>query len=132
MKPNRILLVDDDISLLFGYRVEMEMEHLLIDTATTLAEADDLLNKEKYKAVVTDLNLAGKESFEGLIIVDLAIKKQPDSTVIVVTGISDDGIKESSLKAGAHFFLEKPVKACDLIQLFENHHSDKEAGGIRP
>jgi len=125
---DRILLVDDDESLLFGYKVEMEIDGFIVDATTTLTGAREFLNNQKYKAVVTDLNLCGKESLEGLGVVSLAIKVQPETTIIVVTGISDEGIKKRALDAGAHVYLEKPVKASDLIQLFKKGYWDKEAG----
>jgi DNA-binding response OmpR family regulator len=114
---NKLLLVDDDQAMVFGYRTEMELEGFEVDSAFTFEQAEQLINGNTYQAVVTDLNLSGKMDLEGLKVIKAARKNQPQSTVIIVSGISDEVVKKRALSCGAQRYLEKPVEARYIIAL---------------
>ncbi|MBF0431342.1 MAG: response regulator [Fibrobacteria bacterium] len=125
---NKILLIDDDESLLFGYKVEMELEGFVVHTATSIQEAEECLQESKYIAVITDLNLSGKDTQEGLLIISFAKKHQPLSTIMLITGTSDDEIEQRALETGAHIYLEKPVEAKKIAGLIRQRSIDDREG----
>ncbi|MFC1586272.1 response regulator [Fibrobacterota bacterium] len=114
---NRVLLVDDDRAVVFGYRTEMEIEGLKVDSAYTLDDAEQFIRAHIYRAVITDLNLSGKMDLEGIKVVKSVRQHQPESVIIAVTGISDEDVKKRVLDAGARHYLEKPVEARSIIKL---------------
>ncbi|MBF0429648.1 MAG: response regulator [Fibrobacteria bacterium] len=115
----KILLVDDEVTTVFGYKSEMEMLDIKVDGANTLHEAEEFLTSGTYQAVVTDLNLSGKMDLDGLLVIRTTLKYQPQAVIIVITGIGDDAIKKIVFDAGAHYYLEKPVEAQSIIALFK-------------
>ncbi|MBF0431676.1 MAG: response regulator [Fibrobacteria bacterium] len=127
--PDTILLIDDDESLLFGYKVEMELEGFCLQAITNLFAAKELLTTRRFNTVITDLNLSGTESYEGLEIIALAKQYQSKATIIVVSGISDENIKKKSLEVGANAYLEKPVKAKTLLNFIRRQVA--EAGEMQ-
>jgi DNA-binding response OmpR family regulator len=105
----RILLVDDEESILFAFKKVLSGPSVVVDTAQTFAEALNLLQYKSYMAVIADLRLTGAETKEGFEVIREAKRIQSDCKVIVVTAYGEDGTKEKVAELGADFYLEKPV-----------------------
>jgi diguanylate cyclase (GGDEF)-like protein len=106
-----VLIVDDDLSV----RNTMD-EYIANAGFSTLAassaeEALELIEKNNFAVVITDIRLPGLGGLE----LTKVIKQQNGSDVIVVTGYSDDYSYEEAINIGASDFVIKPVRLEELL-----------------
>ncbi len=106
---SRVLVVDDSPSVLFMLRRTLEAMDYAVDTAGTLEDALGALRRAPYRAVITDLRLAGDERTLGLELVEAARRALPRAVVIVLTGFGNPAVMEQVFRLGATFYFEKPV-----------------------
>jgi diguanylate cyclase (GGDEF)-like protein len=115
MKKNisdiNVLIVDDDLSV----RNTMD-EYIANAGFSTLAassaeEALELIKKNDFAVVITDIRLPGMGGLE----LTKVIKRKNGSDVIVVTGYSDDYSYEEAINIGASDFVIKPVRLEELL-----------------
>jgi DNA-binding response OmpR family regulator len=105
----RLLLVDDEEVILFGFGQVLAEPGLQIDTARTAEEAKALVRENSYHAAVLDMRLSDSTEMEGLELTAFIRSHQKDCRVIVLTAYGDDTVRLKALDAGADLFLEKPV-----------------------
>jgi DNA-binding NtrC family response regulator len=108
---HKILLIDDDDAVLFGYRQSLTKAGYHIADASTLREAKQRLADDDYNALVLDLKLPDGNAIDWI----PEIKKTyPDIPIIVVTGSGDIPTAVKAMKSGAENFLVKPVETDNL------------------
>jgi DNA-binding response OmpR family regulator len=110
----RILIVDDEEVILFGYKQVLSEPWLVVDTAETVNEAKVLLGTNQYAASILDLRLSNSMVLEGLELIPFVKNTQKDCPIIVVTAYGDEATKRKTLDSGADLFLEKPVDTEDI------------------
>jgi diguanylate cyclase (GGDEF)-like protein len=79
--------------------------------ASSAEEALDLIEKNNFSVVITDIRLPGMGGLE----LTKVIKQKNGSDVIVVTGYSDDYSYEEAINIGASDFVIKPVRLEELL-----------------
>ncbi len=111
MHPYKILLVDDDEAVLFGYRQILAKTGYRVSEALNLQDARQLISDDDFDIIVLDLKLPDGNALEWI----PEIKKTyPDVPVIVVTGSGDVPTAVKAMKSGAENFLTKPVDVDNL------------------
>jgi len=115
----RILLADDEESLLLAYQKLLRAPGITIDTIQNVADAQKMLEKNFYDAVIVDLRLAGTMEMDGLQIISGTKRRYPQSNIIALTGYSDNQIKQKVINAGASYLFEKPVSALLIKELLK-------------
>ena len=112
-----VLIVEDEEVLLSFLRTALERGGVNAVGAASGAEALDLLAKEKFAGVVSDLRMPG--GIGGAEIFDWVKQNQPElaSRFLFITGnVSDDYAMETRERTGA-LFIEKPFRIALLIEL---------------
>ena len=104
-----ILLVEDEEALLFGLTKLLEGTGATVHAARTLEEAGAFLSGNAYKAVITDLRLTGTTIVEGLEVIALTKKMQPECKIIAMTAYAGSETRSRVEELGVDFYLEKPV-----------------------
>lgn len=112
----RILIVDDDNTILMVFKALLEDSQLVVDTADSVEKAQELVQKQNYQAVITDLRLTGIEGREGLEVIAAFKKHSPDTRVILLTAYGTPDLLNEALGLGIDLYLEKPVSSADLRQ----------------
>jgi two-component system cell cycle response regulator len=107
----QILIVDDDPAIRDSMKEAMEMAGYRPFLASCAEEALELLSKNMFHVVITDIMLPG---LDGLELTDF-IKDRYDSDVIVMTGYSGDYSYEEAITKGASDFVFKPVRFEELL-----------------
>ena len=105
----RILLVEDEDAILFAFKQVFKGNNAIVDTATTLAEAKALLDREVYAGVIADLRLTGASNLDGLEVVKYARQVQESCKIVVATAYGGEETKATVMSLGADFYFEKPV-----------------------
>jgi DNA-binding NtrC family response regulator len=105
----RVLVVDDSPSVLYVLRRTLEPMDFRVDTVDSLEAALEILARNEYGAVVTDLRLGGDERTLGLEVLAACKRLQPGTDVIILTGFGNPSVMEKAFELGANFYFEKPV-----------------------
>ncbi|MBN1983176.1 MAG: response regulator [Chitinivibrionales bacterium] len=105
----RIILVDDEDAMLFGFKNMLMEPDVVIDTAQTLTEAASLIEHNDFHGAVVDLHLSKSNAVEGLDVVRMLKLKNLLCKIIVLTACGDELIRHQAMELGADIFLEKPV-----------------------
>jgi CheY-like chemotaxis protein len=108
---NRILIVDDDLSILRVFKKLLEKEGFIVETAETGKEALKKIAKKKYRLCFVDVKLPDMDGTELL----LDIAEDPHAIKIIITGYSSEEVQKKAADFGADDFLVKPVKSEELI-----------------
>ena len=106
MKKPRILIVDDDASLLHLYETALSHRGLKVFSANCAEDGLKLIEKEKPELVITDIMMP---QIHGLHFLDI-IKATPETKnqkVMVLTALDDQTTKEEALKFGALDYIVK-------------------------
>jgi DNA-binding NtrC family response regulator len=105
-----ILVVDDDETIRDTLYDLFEEEHRC-HVAETAERAISYLETESYDVILTDISMPG---LSGLELLGYVRQHQPDTPVIVITGIHDQEHAQGLLKLGAFHFLLKPFRLEDV------------------
>jgi CheY-like chemotaxis protein len=106
METKDILVVDDDISHLFLFRLLLESGGFEVATASDGIEALETLENSDFRMVITDLNMPRMNGLE------LAVKvreQHPKIHVVLVTANVLSDIAEAAADAGISRIFSKPV-----------------------
>eukprot|EP01022_Parablepharisma_sp_SALTPOND_P024703 TRINITY_DN5533_c1_g2_i1.p5 TRINITY_DN5533_c1_g2~~TRINITY_DN5533_c1_g2_i1.p5 ORF type:complete len:486 (+),score=210.63 TRINITY_DN5533_c1_g2_i1:2435-3892(+) len=103
--PGRIMVVDDEGTALKSLRRILEKEGHQVSTYSNPVRALELLGREPFDVLLSDLRMP---HLDGLELLDRAKLAAPGLEVIIVTGYASlDGAVEAT-KKGAYHFLAKP------------------------
>ena len=111
--PTRILLVEDDGTLLDAYRVVLSAVGLDVTTASTAETASEHLRDHPADVVVLDLGLP---DLSGPELVARLRRGAPGARLVVLTGRTGEQIRARCAEAGADDFLVKPVSGSELAE----------------
>jgi two-component system response regulator PilR (NtrC family) len=101
-----VLVVDDEPDLLTLYELTLLREGLEVETASTVAQAREILQARVFRAVISDMRLPDGT---GLDLLRWLEESGRPEKVIVVTAYGSPENAVTALKAGAFDYLTKPV-----------------------
>lgn len=114
--PRRVLLVEDDASLIDAYRMVLEPRGLEVVGANTASEALSRLEEARPKAIVADLRLPDAHGPELL----LALRKAaPEIPLLVLTGREPDRARDAGDEIDVAGYMTKPVSGAELAERIE-------------
>jgi signal transduction histidine kinase len=103
----RLLLIEDnpaDAELIVE-RLSEAPDHIFTTVrVSSVASACEALQRERFDAAVLDLNLCDTSGLESL---RTLVRRNFRGAIIVVSGNSEDGVRQAALTQGAHEFLAK-------------------------
>ncbi|MFA6030897.1 MAG: hybrid sensor histidine kinase/response regulator [Elusimicrobiota bacterium] len=102
------LIVDDDPSILKFCRRALETTGLRVSTASKTAEAWELLGREEFDFVLTDIQL--EDASAGVRFIEDLHARRPELDVVMMTGAPSLESALPSLRSGAFDYLVKPFK----------------------
>lgn len=107
----RILVVDDDVSILRGFKHILEKEGYIVEIAETGKDALEKIENKKFDVCLVDVRLPDMDGTDLL----LNIPNDSRTIKIIITGFSTDEVGKKAADYGADDFLVKPVKPEELI-----------------
>jgi DNA-binding NtrC family response regulator len=117
MRPTSVLIADDE-------RASREMLHKAVSAAgrrVELAkdgtEAVELLERDTFDVVITDLNMPG---VGGLEVFRHAIRVNPLAQVVFITGYGSIEMVMGAIQDGAYDFVAKPFKLAEIQLVVRN------------
>jgi len=109
----RILIVDDDISLGNGFSKILRREGYVTDTSLGAHDALRRLSAASYDCILLDIVLL---DLDGFALLRELNAKHPGAAVIMITGYPSVESALKSLRLGAFDYLIKPIKSEELIR----------------
>ncbi|MBI4271659.1 MAG: sigma-54-dependent Fis family transcriptional regulator [Candidatus Rokubacteria bacterium] len=114
MEAAKILVVDDEPSILRLLREALTQWGYQVTTASNARDALDALRTEMYDAAITDIRMPDTSGLDLL----KEIKKHDDSIeVVIMTGYPTIASAVEALKEGAYDYLSKPLILDELRHL---------------
>jgi DNA-binding response OmpR family regulator len=115
----RLLIVDDEPSILTGMRRFLLGRGYVVDCAQEKEEAEALLDHRHYDGVIADLCLTTGFGPDGLSLIAHARESCPETRVLVLTALEGEATEELATKLGAHAFLRKPSALSEIASVLE-------------
>ena len=112
----RILLVDDEPSILLTLAAILEREGIVIETASSAKEALHKLQTGTYEAVITDMHMETEAA--GYEVVHAANAQPYTPITIILTGYASRCGEWQ--EQGVHALFEKPMNAEELLLAIDN------------
>ena len=116
MKNASILLIDDDPSMVDLTRYQLEEQGYSVTAADSGNAGLKLVSEQHFDVALTDLNLP---DINGIELVRRLKDIAPGLEIIMITGFSSVTGAIDAIKAGAFYFIEKPVEYEELLALVE-------------
>lgn len=101
----KILIIDDEETILKSLAEILEEEGYEATTARTLKEAEEKIKSNFFPVIVLDVWMPDGD---GILFIDKVKEISPDSVVVVITGHGSVDLAVKAIKKGAYEFLEKP------------------------
>lgn len=117
----KILIVDDELEVLEGMQFFFEAQGIEVLTARGGHEALALVRACKPRLIMLDIKMKG---MSGLEILRQAKAMQADVSVVMVTGLSEEGLDEECLALGAAQVLHKPVRVAELQEIVHSLYAN--------
>ena len=108
---NRILIVDDEKSILFAMEKYFAQQGFIVDTAEDPEQAEQLIAGNKYDLAIIDIHLTRRTEFaEGLEVAARLREMAPSTAVILMSALGTPENERRAAEIGAHSFLRKPTR----------------------
>ncbi|NQU08829.1 MAG: response regulator [Candidatus Abyssubacteria bacterium] len=127
----RVLVVDDEEVVLKSVRrvLKDDDEHqFFIDTATSADEGLDLMARNEYDVVLTDLMMPG---IDGLELIERIRQSDVQARIIMITGYATMRTALQALRKGAFDYIAKPFTKEELRSVVENAARQKTRAKTR-
>jgi DNA-binding NtrC family response regulator len=108
----RILIVDDEDSLLLTLVANLELEGFEVVGAGNASCALELLRRETFDLVLTDIRMPG---MNGVDLFRTIRSQNPDMPVILMTGFAVESLVDEAILEGAFAVLPKPFDVEHVI-----------------
>jgi two-component system OmpR family response regulator len=106
--PRRILVVDDDLSILELVSTRLTLAGYIVLTAKNGVEALSRLNERRYDGMVLDLNMPVMDGFG--VLECMADLPDPAPPTLVLTASHNSADVQRAVKLGARDYLSKPFE----------------------
>ena len=111
----RILVIDDQISILESLRSLFREAGYAVDVASDGGKAREFLEKVDYDVVFTDLRLG--YPYDGLEVLEMVKSLRPRAQVLIMTAFSSVQSSVLAMKAGAYDYITKPFNRDEVLLL---------------
>ena len=113
---NNALIIDDDVSTLELLEFQLKAEGFNVKTAECGNKGLEFIRELDFDIVLTDLNLP---DVNGIEMVKRCKEIAPETEIIMITGFGSTEKAVEATKAGAFYYIEKPVEFDELLVLIE-------------
>jgi DNA-binding NtrC family response regulator len=117
MKPFKIFIVDDELSVRASLQEWFEEDGYNVVTAKSGEEALKKLNQGPFDLILLDIKMPG---IDGITLQKKIMEIDPESIIIIITAYASVDTAVEALKGGAFDYLTKPFDPENLSNLINN------------
>jgi two-component system response regulator PilR (NtrC family) len=118
----KILIVEDEKNMNEVLKILLEGEGYDVTSAFDGYEGSEIIKKDIFDLVITDINMPGMDGFDILRIVK---ELSPDTIVVMITAFGTTESAIEAMKLGAYDYIDKPFKI-DEIRLIVKKAIEKK------
>jgi DNA-binding NtrC family response regulator len=115
----RILIVDDEPTILLTLSYALQTKNLEVVTASRLEQAEEALKRHVFDLVIADIRMSGMLGVEGLELLTYIKRHWPETQVIIMTAHGSEEIQRDAYERGATHYYQKPVDIRELMHKIE-------------
>ncbi len=115
-EAKRILIVDDEPTILLTLSYALGSRHVEVITASRLDTAEEALSRYTFDVVIVDIRMSGILGVEGLELLSYIKRYWPKTEVIVMTAHGSEEVKQDAYGRGARYYYDKPVDIRELAE----------------
>ena len=115
MPKRRVLLVDDEVTVLLTMKAVLEISGFDVDTATSAREGKARIRKKEYEMIITDMRMESDAAGREVIHAARTASYHPAVALLTAYPIADDDLQNM----GADKMLVKPMQTAQLIKQLE-------------
>lgn len=115
----RILIVDDEPTILLTLFYALRTTNVEVITASRLETAEEALKRYTFDLVIADIRMSGMSGVEGLELRTCIRRYWPATRVIIMTAHGSEEIQLESCERGATYYYQKPVDIRELTRKIE-------------
>ncbi|NIJ45474.1 two-component system response regulator HydG [Wenyingzhuangia heitensis] len=113
----QILLIEDDVSFSKMLKNFMERHQYKVDVGYTLLNATQLLKKNDYDLIFTDLRLPDGDGIE---LLKQMKEKNSTTPIVLMTGYAEVSTAVRAMKQGAFDYISKPFNPNEVLEVINN------------
>jgi len=113
----KILVVDDEQSLREVLSIMLKRTGYAVTSVADGEEAIELLNKDIFDLVITDLRMP---KIDGMEVLKAAKSASPETVVLIITGFASADSGVEAMKQGAYDYLTKPFQVDEVQMIIRN------------
>ncbi|NNE99411.1 MAG: sigma-54-dependent Fis family transcriptional regulator [Pyrinomonadaceae bacterium] len=110
------LVIDDDVATLELMQYQLESKGFSVFTAENGKTGEKFVKENEFDIILTDLNLP---DISGIEMVGICKGIAPETEIIMITGDGSATRAVEATKAGAFYYVEKPINFDELLVLIE-------------
>ena len=115
---NRILVVDDEKSIVFAFRHYFVAQGYVVDCAMSAVDALALLGQHSYAVAIVDIHLQGLgDESDGLNVAAAIRQTSPNTIVIILTALETQETERRAAEVGVHSYLRKPARLSHVADI---------------
>jgi DNA-binding response OmpR family regulator len=115
-QQHRILIVDDEKSVLFAMMEYFTHHGFAVDCSPDVQRAERLLEAHRYAAVITDLQLTAHNDRHGLQLITYIRQRWPSTCIILLTADTSPQVEAEAHWRGVDALLCKPKSLSEVEQ----------------
>lgn len=112
MPPLRVLVVEDEPTILELFSDALREAGCGVEATLTMADALDLLARRQFDAIVADLRLPDIPPFDTIAALRTSA---PNSRIVVCSAVLTEELRQNARRFGATALLQKPVAIEQLV-----------------
>ncbi|GBD99697.1 transcriptional regulatory protein ZraR [bacterium BMS3Abin07] len=121
MDKKKILVIDDEAIVRVSCQRVLTPEGYDVIVTSKGSDAIEILEKDKFDLVLTDLKMP---DMDGLEVLKKIKSRWPDMIVIIITGYSTISTAVQAIKLGAYEYIEKPFTPEDILTTVNKAFND--------
>ena len=118
-----ILVVENEVGMRATLCAILEDAGYKVSGLDKGAEALEMIRNQPFNVVITDIRLP---DVNGMEILELAKEIDPEATVIMMTGYTEEDLVRRAVSEGAYTCIYKPFDMEKVIRLVENISREKK------
>jgi len=116
IEAKRILIVDDEPTILLTLSYALRSNNVEVITASRLETAEEALARYSFDVVIVDIRMSGVLGVEGLELLSYIKRYWPQVEVIIMTAHGSEEIRQDAYERGARYYYNKPIDIVELIE----------------
>lgn len=116
MTAPRVLIVDDEAHIRKILSIMLSKKGYETQSASNGSEALEMVRKNSFDAVITDIRMSG---MDGLELLTTLKAFDPEQVVIIITAFSSVDTAIQAMRQGAYDYISKPFKEDEILLILE-------------